>query len=54
MTEAHVGLGEDANAQELLNAVQPAAGAEWMIQTIADQLARLRELLAKSPLSRIK
>jgi len=30
------------------------APAEWMIQSTTDQLARLRDLLAKSPLSRIK
>jgi hypothetical protein len=31
----------------------PSAVPEWMSQTTADQLARLRELLAKSPLNRI-
>ena len=37
-------------------AVAPARSAvpEWMSQTTADQLARLRELLAKSPLNRIR
>jgi len=32
----------------------PSAVPRWMIQTTEDQLARLRELLAQSPLSRIK
>jgi len=32
----------------------PSAVPEWMSQTTADQLARLRDLLAKSPLNRVK
>jgi len=35
---------------------EPARSAvpEWMIQSTADQLARLRDLLSKSPLNRVK
>ena len=32
----------------------PSAVPKWMSQTTADQLARLRGLLAKSPLNRVK
>ncbi len=73
MAEAYAGLGDDAKAQELLEAARavdmsapsfdskPKAAMEpartpppaWMIQSTADQLARLRGLLAKSPLHRI-
>jgi Tetratricopeptide Repeats-Sensor len=74
MAEAYVGIGDDAKAQELLEAARavnmsvpsldsssatapppsPSAVPGWMIQTIEQQIARLRDLLAKSPLNRIK
>lgn len=92
MAEAYAGLGDDAKANELLEAAKKvdmslpsleltppdpakelapkrdqfearlgipiathsAAVPAWMIQTAEEQLARLRGLLAKSPLSRIK
>ena len=73
MAEAYAGLGDDAKAQELLEAAravdmsvpsfdskleaarEPARTPPpaWMIQSTADQLARLRGLLAESPLDRI-
>jgi tetratricopeptide (TPR) repeat protein len=52
MAEAYTGLGDDAKAQELLEAA-PSSVPDWMTQTATDQLARLRVLLAKSPLNRI-
>jgi hypothetical protein len=74
MAEAYAGLGDDAKANELLEAAgkvdmsaslqsqaqaatQPAHSAAlpaWMIQSTQEQLARLQQLLAKSPLDRIK
>jgi hypothetical protein len=100
MAEAYAGLGDDAKAEELLEAVRvvdmsvppldsqpktnipgnrvedlgagyltmhvlrhtPIGQARvgrtvppvWMVQTTVDQLGRLRDLLAKSPLNRVK
>jgi MAP3K TRAFs-binding domain len=69
MAEAYTGVGDELKAQELLAAARavnmsvpslesttqtPTAVPEWMIQTTADQLARLRDLLVKSPLNRIR
>jgi hypothetical protein len=70
MAEAYAGLGDDAKANELLEAARKvdmsvpspepvslplqSAVPQWMIQSTQEQLARLRELLAKSPLDRIK
>jgi hypothetical protein len=68
MAEAYAGLGDDPSASNLLESARkvnmsvptldsqppPSAVPEWMLQTAADQLARLRQLLAQSPLSRIK
>src|SRR5262249_847371 len=70
MAEAYAGVGDDAKANELLEAARKvdmsvpspepvplplqSAVPQWMIQSTQEQLARLRELLAKSPLDRIK
>jgi hypothetical protein len=69
MAEAYAGIGDDTKANELLNAARkvdmsvptpdsnPAPEPHvpaWMIQSTEDQLACLRELLARSPLGRIK
>jgi hypothetical protein len=52
MAEAQVGLGEDAKAQELLDAAKKLPGvASWMVQTTEQQLAKLRKLLEQSPLT---
>ncbi|HXK03234.1 MAG TPA: TRAFs-binding domain-containing protein [Verrucomicrobiae bacterium] len=54
MAEAYAGLGDEAKAlQTLSEAKALPAALEWMKQSTDDQLARLRELLAKSPLGRI-
>jgi hypothetical protein len=52
MAEAHAGLGDDATAKALLDAASPGVAA-WMLQSTQEQIGRLRNLLAKSPLSRI-
>lgn len=70
MAEAYAGLGDDPRAKDLLDSARkvdmsvaslaahtnppPSAVPSWMIQTTEDQLARLRELLAQSPLARIR
>ncbi len=53
MAEAYAGLGDDAKAQELLDGAKALPGvAAWMLQTTDEQLARLRDLVAQSPLRR--
>ena len=53
MAEAYSGLGDDANARVLFDDAKAHGVAGWMIQSTEEQLAKLRPLLAKSPLSRI-
>jgi MAP3K TRAFs-binding domain len=54
MAEAYTGLGDDARAQELLENAEAVAGVEaWMKRSTEEQLARLKKLVAQSPLSRI-
>jgi MAP3K TRAFs-binding domain len=54
MVEAYVGLGDETRAQEMLDDAKARPGVDaWMIKSTEDQLAKLKELLAKSPLGRI-
>lgn len=54
MAEAYAGLGDEARARELLDGAKAQPGvAGWMIQTTGEQLAKLKSLLAESPLGRI-
>ena len=54
IAEAYTGLGEEERARRLLNDAKAQAGvAGWMIQSTEEQLARLKGLVAQSPLGRI-
>ncbi len=54
MAEAYAGLGEDEKAQALLNEAKARPGvAGWMLQSTEEQLAKLKGLLAQSPMARI-
>ena len=54
MVEAYVGLGDETRAQEMLDGAKAQPGVDaWMIKSTEEQLAKLKELLAKSPLRRI-
>jgi hypothetical protein len=48
--EAHYGLGENDVAEQRLQEAYAAAPEEWMKQATEEQLAKLRELLANSPI----
>ena len=56
MSQAYAGLGDDGKAEDLLQQAKTLSPAppQWMIDSTVDQLAKLRNLLTKSPLSRIK
>lgn len=54
MAEAYIGIGDDQKGQDLLAASQAVDVPGWMNTTTTDQIARLRVLLAKSPLKRIQ
>jgi hypothetical protein len=49
LAEAWLGLGDAQKSQEALDQAAPFAEA-WMRQSTADQLAKLKPLLDKSPL----
>lgn len=53
LAEAHLGLGEDEQAEQHRTKAYAVASADWMKQATQDQLDQLRALLANSPLSRI-
>ena len=54
MAEAYAGLGDDAKAQELMDAAKTLPGvAAWMLQTSAERLAKLKGLLAQTRLGRV-
>jgi hypothetical protein len=64
LLEAARGVNMSVPSLESISGMPPASGTapaparsavpEWMSQTTVDQLARLRDLLAKSPLNRIR
>lgn len=51
--EAMVGLGDPA-AQQQLDKAYAAAPAEWLADSTREQVAKLRTLLADSPLKHLK
>jgi len=54
MAEAYAGLGDETRAKKLFDSAKAEPGVEdWMIHTTEEQLKSLKDLLAKSPLSRI-
>jgi hypothetical protein len=54
MAEAYFGIGDEAEAQRLLEAALSMAPAEWMKDSTREQIGRLRPMLADSPLKLIK
>jgi hypothetical protein len=53
MAEACFGLGDDAKGEEWFAKAGEAASKRWMQDTTNGQIAKLKELLADSPLKRI-
>ncbi|MGH9929595.1 MAG: tetratricopeptide repeat-containing protein [Pyrinomonadaceae bacterium] len=53
MAEACFGLGDDAKGEEWLAKANAAASKPWMQGTTNEQIAKLKSLLADSPLKRI-
>ena len=54
LAEAYFGIGDDVEGQRILDLAFPMASAEWMKDSTRDQLAKLRPLLADSPLKHLK
>jgi len=54
LAQAYVGLGDEAKGDEWLQKAKAIAVPKWMIKSTEEQLAKLRDLLKKSPLNRIK
>jgi hypothetical protein len=54
LAQAYVGLGDEANGDTWLQKAKAIAVPKWMIKSTEEQLAKLRDLLTKSPLDRIQ
>jgi hypothetical protein len=54
MAEAHLGIGDEAGAEQKLQEAFAVASAPWMKNSTQEQMAKLRQLLADSPLKYIK
>jgi hypothetical protein len=54
IAEAYIGIGEEAQGQAALNEALAIAPAKWMRESTESQIAKLRDLLATSPLKYIK
>jgi tetratricopeptide repeat protein len=54
MAEALLGLGNDEGAQFRLQEAFSSATAEWMTETVNEQMGKLRALLADSPLKYLR
>lgn len=52
--EAYVGIGDEENAQKVLEEAFEKAPEEWMKESTKEQIAKLRPLLENSPLRHIK
>ena len=52
LAEAWFGVGDRRKSEEVLERASAVAAAQWMRDTTAEQLKRLEELLADSPLDR--
>jgi tetratricopeptide (TPR) repeat protein len=50
MAEAYLGVGEEESARQMLEVASSVASAPWMKESTAEQLNKLRPLLADSPL----
>jgi len=53
LAEAYFGTGDDVEGQRILDLAFPIASAEWMRDSTRDQLAKLRPMLADSPLKHL-
>ena len=54
LAEAYFGTGDDVEGQRILDLAFPIASADWMKDSTRDQLAKLRPMIADSPLKHIK
>ena len=54
LAEAYVGLGKETEGQKVLDDALALKPAQWMRDSTEEQLAKLRALLAKSPLKHIR
>lgn len=54
MGEAHLGLGDEAKSQALLETAYAAAPEGWMADSTREQMAKLKLLLDKSPLKFVR
>jgi hypothetical protein len=54
IAEAHLGIGEEALAEQKLQEAFSIASAQWMKDSTQEQMNKLRQLLADSPLKYIK
>jgi hypothetical protein len=53
LAEAQIGLEEEALGQQRLEEAFAAAPEEWMKETTREQVAKLKALLAASPLKKL-
>ena len=54
LAEAYFGTGDEAEGQRMLDLAFATASADWMKDSTREQLAKLRPLIADSPLKHIK
>jgi hypothetical protein len=54
LAEAYFGIGDEAEGQRILDLAFAMASAEWMKDSTRDQLAKLKPMLADSPLKHLK
>ncbi|HYH87183.1 MAG TPA: TRAFs-binding domain-containing protein [Pyrinomonadaceae bacterium] len=54
MAEVYVGVGDEENARQMLEVASASASASWMKESTAEQLNKLRALLADSPLKYVE
>jgi hypothetical protein len=52
LAEAWFGVGDRRKSEEVLERASAVSAAQWMRESTAEQLKRLEELLAESPLNR--
>jgi hypothetical protein len=52
LAEAWLGVGDRRKSEEVLERASAVSAAQWMRESTAEQLKRLEELLAESPLNR--
>jgi hypothetical protein len=54
MAEAHLGVGDEAGAQQKFQEALATKPQQWMIESTEEQMTKLRQLRADSPLKYIK